>query len=956
MVEPPAGAVSVGDISTDGAAWTGALGGPGHDGHNSSALPPLPLQRWSRTFDGTVSSPIVSDGRVLLTVQPPNSGVSGTPGWAAEVVGLAASDGRSLWQPLPLASGVQAQAYADGRLLLVLQNGVIEAVDVADGQVAWVRNSGPYFHYNLQIAAADGVAVLSNDNNSLVSAVRVADGEPLWVNPEVAKYAKVGSPSFVGGQLVVEDECGAVILLNESTGAVKSGPTRTQACASVGGNVAVPVQGGRAFPYTRAGADVRSLPDLAVQSSVSVHPTSVDGDRVFGLEGGRAVAVDTHDNGLWTSAAADYLPSTIAVPGALVARSATGRVDLLSQIDGHLLFSTLQDDLNWYGASVPVAVGDGLLIDPHGSRLTAYGNLSPTLPVLSPVLPPLPVFAPPVPVPAVGTSWTGAGGNGRHDGDQPAEAMRPPLTRAWSADITGWVAGQPLVIPGAVVLASASGSSGGVDVHAYSSTTGNPLWAPVHVAGTYSEGGLSYSAGVIVADTGIGGHTAGISAATGTTLWDDGDPSQYSAGQPVAEGGKVYQESFQRDIFTGAVTNLGFGNTLPVVDGSTVWTLQCCWHIQRYDDGQQTSSGDLGGLSGGTGAFTSLQNGQLNVAAGGFSGLYERFSVDPISEKLVDSLEGHMPAAADGNVVVTTYFSDVVAQEARTHRVIWRTTLAKPLADQPIIAGGQNVFVRQISGEVDVLDAHTGAVLWSDSSNASAGWGVDSADFPGGMVLGQGLLVVPRFGGITVYRGVGGLTYPGPPIPHTDFRPSAPVAVSAVAGDGGAVVSWNPSTSPQSPVTGYDVSVVGSSGPAVHVGPSATSATINGLKNGQSYAFSVQASNANGAGPSATSALVTPAVPLTPPGPPTAVVGHAGSTSATVTWLPPASNGGSPITGYTVTSSPDDRSTTVGGSAVSAQLTGLTNGTSYTFTVRATNAKGSSAASTPSVAVTPRAP
>ncbi|MDQ1634565.1 MAG: large repetitive protein, partial [Frankiaceae bacterium] len=132
--------------------------------------------------------------------------------------------------------------------------------------------------------------------------------------------------------------------------------------------------------------------------------------------------------------------------------------------------------------------------------------------------------------------------------------------------------------------------------------------------------------------------------------------------------------------------------------------------------------------------------------------------------------------------------------------------------------------------------------------------------------------------------------------------------------------------------------------------------TINGLKNGQSYAFSVQASNANGAGPSATSALVTPAVPLTPPGPPAAVVAHAASASATVTWLPPASNGGSPITGYTVTSSPDGRSTTVGGSAVSAQLTGLTNGTSYTFTVRATNAKGSSAASTPSVAVIPRAP
>ena len=65
-----------------------------------------------------------------------------------------------------------------------------------------------------------------------------------------------------------------------------------------------------------------------------------------------------------------------------------------------------------------------------------------------------------------------------------------------------------------------------------------------------------------------------------------------------------------------------------------------------------------------------------------------------------------------------------------------------------------------------------------------------------------------------------------------------------------------------------------------------------------------------------------------------------------MTWTAPTSNGGSPITGYTVTAS-DSTTPANGGETCtcdqrSAQLhvTGLTNGDSYTFTVAATNASG----------------
>jgi hypothetical protein len=91
------------------------------------------------------------------------------------------------------------------------------------------------------------------------------------------------------------------------------------------------------------------------------------------------------------------------------------------------------------------------------------------------------------------------------------------------------------------------------------------------------------------------------------------------------------------------------------------------------------------------------------------------------------------------------------------------------------------------------------------------------------------------------------------------------------------------------------------------------------------------------------------------PGTPTNVTAIAGNVSATVSWTAPG-NGGSPITGYTVTpfiGSVAQTPVVVNGSATSTTITGLTNGTAYTFTVSATNSVGTGAASAQSNVVTP---
>jgi hypothetical protein len=188
--------------------------------------------------------------------------------------------------------------------------------------------------------------------------------------------------------------------------------------------------------------------------------------------------------------------------------------------------------------------------------------------------------------------------------------------------------------------------------------------------------------------------------------------------------------------------------------------------------------------------------------------------------------------------------------------------------------------------------------------------------------------------------------------------PGAPSSPTASAGNAGATLTWTaPSGNGGSAITGYVVTpYIGTTAQATRTFDStATTETETGLTNGTAYTFKVAAINAVGTG--ASSAASNSVTPATVPGAPTIGTATAGNASASVRFTAPGSNGGSPVTSYTVTatdtSTPANGGQQDSGNTGPITLSGLTNGDSYTFTVTATSSIGTGPASATSNAVTP---
>ncbi len=180
---------------------------------------------------------------------------------------------------------------------------------------------------------------------------------------------------------------------------------------------------------------------------------------------------------------------------------------------------------------------------------------------------------------------------------------------------------------------------------------------------------------------------------------------------------------------------------------------------------------------------------------------------------------------------------------------------------------------------------------------------------------------------------------------HPLREPDAPGAPAVVQGDKYLDLSWAQPNSNGDTIVQYQVEMV--SQPGAPASTTGTTFRWSNLPNGTAQQFRVRAKNrdADWGAWSAASAAVKPCgVPDTPAAP----AATRGDGQAAVSWTAPGDEGCA-ITGYEVRTSTGSQSSTT----TSHTFTGLSNGTSYTFTVRAKNSVGWSAPSAASAAVVP---
>ena len=184
--------------------------------------------------------------------------------------------------------------------------------------------------------------------------------------------------------------------------------------------------------------------------------------------------------------------------------------------------------------------------------------------------------------------------------------------------------------------------------------------------------------------------------------------------------------------------------------------------------------------------------------------------------------------------------------------------------------------------------------------------------------------------------------------------PAKPVGFTAEAGDGQVTLSWTKAS--DASITGYQFKQGTNAWAKItDSGPATVEHTVTGLSNGTAYTFQIRAMQ--GAVEGAESDPVT-ATPVAAAAQPTGLAATANHLGATLTWTDPSD---STITAYQFRQSADGGTTwnpdwgeITGstGTTVEHTVKGLTNGTEYTFQIRAMRGNVASVA-TGSVTATP---
>jgi outer membrane protein assembly factor BamB len=476
---------------------------------------------------------------------------------------------------------------------------------------------------------------------------------------------------------------------------------------------------------------------------------------------------------------------------------------------------------------------------------------------------------------------TGFGVNATHDGRVAGGAERPPLTKAWTRDLGGSVS-YPIIVGGRVFVTAAVSASG-TSIFALDAATGNDLWGPVALGGTYNFGALTYGGGRIFA-VNNDGRLRAFDAATGQLLWTAEltarvtSPPTYRNGRVFVGGGILMAvDAGDGRLLWSRHPSPGSGgyDSSPVATDTAVYIAYPASEAHAYDPatGADIWSNEPEYTAGG-GRTVVLADGRLwtRDQYAWYDGIPDLI-LDPATGAVVGTYRSDGMPAFDGHTGFFLLGGVLEARNTVTGALLWSFAGDGGLATTPVVVDGF-LYVTSITGRMWALDTSTGRPVWGDDVGAP----IRNAS-PG---AGDGRVVVPASNLLVAYAAApAGVRAPYIASVHDDAntpalgRDTTPtIVVTGVAGgetvalkDGDVVMATKTAAAGADTVT-------------FNTGPSAADVTLTGDRN------HVLTATIGGLGPlGRPSPTFTYTLDTTPPPAPTVTVEGAPSASGT-DWSP----------------------------------------------------------------------
>lgn len=765
---PPPPADSTTSYQID-ASHTGSLSG-------GDERPPLE-RRWSRDLRGTVSYPLVAEGKVFALAR------TETRSQGSTLYAVDARTGRDVWGPVDLGSDAH-YAYGDGQVFVLNADGVIRSFDAATGRLRWIvrrnlksdsppvyRGGALYFHARVSYGGE-------------LHAVSAADGRELAVVP--INDGGASAPAVSEGLVYSSHQC---------TPATARDPRSLAMAWSYGWLC----YGGSANYTPVVGADLLWVRGISgrlptaldartgakVVTFTADAPPAFDGGLGYFLHRGALEARDPRSQlPRWSFTGDGRLTvAPIVVNGFVYAASASGQVWALDGSTGEVVWTDnagapvlAPGEVDLDPALVGLAAGQGVVAVPASNLLVAYGPEGRA---------PLGVQAaagldaetsdrgatasaavsPSAPPSDVGNVGIDAAHRGRVTGGN----ERAPWRKRWTRDL-GYPAQYSLLAENKVFVAA------GPNLFALDAATGKDVWPPITLGPPEPNphSFVAYGDGRLFAAFREGPLRA-FDAATGRQLWSkEFQPFEVLGSPPVYSEGLVYTVSSSsglralsastgRQVWSGHAGGGGFSMP-PTVEGGRAFAVAACNSVFAYHS--LTGAGlwrSPGACTGGTSLGSAVAAGRVWAEGDGRD---TPLIFDAATGKLTGAFSGSLPAFDDERAYVLDGSAlkarDIVSQFTR-----WTFLGDGQLTTPPVLVNG-HVYVGSASGRVWALDPATGSPVWEDDAGTpiarratplSAGVGTNIA-------AGQGVMVVPASTRVVVYE-------PVTPVPATASRPLA---------------------------------------------------------------------------------------------------------------------------------------------------------------------------------------